>query len=111
VDLAGEVRGLLNMLPTSDWVLGRYTGESASWSTVTPVVMPGHDDGDAVEGERLLRRAFAHAGLSDDLMRTAELQWRAVGFVRAWIWRSIIGSRSRRGSCRRCMYACTLHIR
>jgi CRISPR-associated protein Csb2 len=77
VDLEGEVRGLLNLLPTSDWVLKQYTGESRTWSTVTPIVMPGHDEGDADEAERLLRRAFGHAGL---LEAAEELEWRAVGF-------------------------------
>lgn len=80
VDLDGEVQGLLNILPTSDWVLKQYTEASDTWSTVTPVVMPGHDDGDAAEAERLLRRALVQAGLSDELARTAELEWRAVGF-------------------------------
>lgn len=80
VDQQGEVRGLLNLLPTKDWVLEQYTKASQTWSTVTPVVMPGHDDGDEAEAERLLRRAFSHAGLADELVRSAELEWRAVGF-------------------------------
>jgi CRISPR-associated protein Csb2 len=76
----GEVKGLLNLLPTSDWVLRRYTGESRVWSTVTPVVMPGHDDGDPDKAERLLRKAFEQSGLPAELVRSVELEWRSVGF-------------------------------
>lgn len=78
-----EVKGLLNALPDSDWVLGRYTGPkegSRTWSTVTPVVLPGFDDRDAATAERLLRRAFGHAGFSEEVVRDLGLVWRNVGF-------------------------------
>jgi CRISPR-associated protein Csb2 len=75
-----DLRGLLNLLPISDWVLNRYVGESRTWSTVTPVVLPGYDDRDAVTAEQLLRRAFGHAGFSEAVVRSLTLEWRNVGF-------------------------------
>lgn len=74
-------RGLLSELSRSDWVLGRYTGDAQTWSTVTPVVWPGYDDHDARKAERLLRRSFVDAGVPSELVDgIEELEWRAVGF-------------------------------
>ncbi len=78
-----DVPGLLLALPESDWVLGRYIGPkqgARTWSTVTPVVLPGHDDRDPETAERLLRRAFGHAGFSEEVVRDLGLEWRNVGF-------------------------------
>jgi CRISPR-associated protein Csb2 len=60
--------------------LGPYVGEGRVWSTVTPVVRPGYDDGDADKAERLLRKAFEQAGVPAELVRVAALEWRQVGF-------------------------------
>ncbi len=79
--LDGEIVGLLNILPTSDWVLKQYIGQARDWSTVTPVIWPGHDDRDAAKAEGLLRKAFLQAGLSSETVDTIEeLEWRPVGF-------------------------------
>ena len=97
-----EVMGVLTLLPGSDWVLKQYLDESCSWSTVTPVILPGFDDPDhlrkklkqgcdastqkrylsrlELRTEDLLRKAFRQAGFSDELMRNANVQWRDVGF-------------------------------
>lgn len=64
----------------TDLNLGPYVGESTDWSTVTPVLRPGHDDGNVEKAERLLRTAFLQAGILAELVRTAELEWRATGF-------------------------------
>lgn len=73
--------GLLNILPTNDWVLKQYTSESQVWSTVTPVIWPGYDDRDAGKAEKLLRKAFVDAGLSQELVNAiVDLEWRHVGF-------------------------------
>jgi len=103
LNLKGEPVGLLNILPTSDWVLRQYVGESRTWSTVTPIILPGHDDPDGLRKklnnrptseeqknllERLNRRivsllhkAFLQAGLSPELVDTIEeLDWSRVGF-------------------------------
>ena len=84
--------------------LGRYVGEGTVWSTVTPLVLPGHDEAapaiiarrvrqapdpaarqrvreKAVERtERLLRRAFEQAGWPRELVADAKLEWQSVGF-------------------------------
>jgi CRISPR-associated protein Csb2 len=77
----GEVVGFLDPLPSSDWVLRQYVEMSTRWSTVTPVVLPGHDDRSETKGDRLLRRAFLHAGVDPDVVASIqELEWRKVGF-------------------------------
>lgn len=74
------VSGILNILPTSDWVLRQYTDASRSWSTVTPVVWPRHSD-DPDECEQILRKAFVQAGLSQETVDTIEeLDWSTGGF-------------------------------
>jgi len=98
----GEVVGMLNLLPTNDWVLKQYTGISQVWSTATPVVLPGYDDPDHLRRrlrtnenaevqqrllaqldarvEGLLRKSLRQAGLSEELAASAQLEWRNVGF-------------------------------
>jgi CRISPR-associated protein Csb2 len=75
-----EPVALLGLMSKNDFNLRPYIEHAAVWSTVTPVVLPGHDEGDSVEAERLLRRAFIHAGLAPELVAGAELEWRFVGF-------------------------------
>ena len=78
----GTEWGLLNLLPrATDWVLRQYVAEACAWSTVTPVIWPGHDDRDAKKAEGLLRKAFGQAGLTPELVAgIRELEWRRVGF-------------------------------
>jgi CRISPR-associated protein Csb2 len=76
----GEPAALLTILPTSDWVLRQYVGESSVWSTVTPVILPGHDDNNFDKAEKLLRTAFMQAGYSKELLNRSVLEWRRVGF-------------------------------
>jgi CRISPR-associated protein Csb2 len=86
----------------SDANLGPYVATAAVWSTVTPVVMPGHDDPGKLRqrlekmrdpqakkrlllrierrAETLLRKAFEQAGLPAELVRAATLEWRSTGF-------------------------------
>lgn len=71
-----QPQAMLEPLPKSDWVLQRYVGNSAVWSTVVPAVFPGHHKGDLEKGTELAHRMFEHAGLPDPI----ELQWRSVGF-------------------------------
>jgi len=76
-----EPVAVLEPLPDSDWVLARYIGKSDHWSTVTPVVLPGHDDGSPDKAERLLRKAFLHAGFEPEVFDAIEeLELRKVGF-------------------------------
>jgi CRISPR-associated protein Csb2 len=77
----GKPVGLLNILPRSDWVLQQYTDEARVWSTVTPVIWPGHDDHNPRKAEAILRKAFVDAGLSQEIVDgIEELDWRPVGF-------------------------------
>lgn len=97
-----EPVGLLTILPGSDWVLKQYIDPSKTWSTVTPVILPGYDDPahlrrklkqgcDAETQKRylarldtrmdeLLRKAFRQAGFSEGLVNQLDLTWRQVGF-------------------------------
>ena len=77
----GEVKGLLSLIPASDLVVRRYVRASPTWATVTPVVIPGLDDRRASKLERLLRKALVQAGAPPELVDTAELDWRGVGFL------------------------------
>lgn len=64
-DHDGHERGVLLELwrSSSRAMLNRYTGESTSWFSVTPVILPGFDDGKRSKAERLVLQAFQQAGL------------------------------------------------
>ena len=75
--------GILNMLPTSDWVLKQYTGTSQVWTSVIPVILPGYDDHDSRKAERLLKKTLVDSGVPIELveqLKDDDLQWRHVGF-------------------------------
>ena len=96
------VVALLTILPGSDSVLQQYVEKSRTWSTVTPVILPGYDDPDhlrrklknGVDAETqkryiakldaridaLLRKAFVQAGYSSELVQQLELDWQGGGF-------------------------------
>jgi CRISPR-associated protein Csb2 len=93
---------LLSLLPANDAMVRRYTNAASTWSTVTPVVLPGYDDPDHYRRrlnagiaadqqfkllerlnnriERLLRKAILQAGFPPILAENAELEWRTAGF-------------------------------
>jgi CRISPR-associated protein Csb2 len=77
---AGAAAALLTILPASDGVVRQYVRDSATWSTVTPVVLPGHDDRHPAKAEKLLRTAFAQAGYDQQLLDQTALEWRRVGY-------------------------------
>lgn len=62
----------------SDGVLSRYVDQSDTWATVTPVVLPGCDDGKHTKAEKLFVKALHHAGYSSEAL--AELEFRNVSF-------------------------------
>jgi len=98
----GEVVASLSQIPKDDQVLGRYLGYSSSWTTVTPVVLPGFDDpghlrrkmdrGVTAEEQKrmllqldnrvdgLLRKAIVQAGFPEAWARNAKLDWNRTGF-------------------------------
>lgn len=99
----GEVQAVLAATSRNDRVLRRYVAESTTWATVTPMVLPGHDDprglreklrkvrsseeqksllGRLVKRrEALVRKALRHAGLGDELAFSAEIETRETGFI------------------------------
>ncbi|MBV6522544.1 MAG: hypothetical protein MNPFHGCM_02692 [Gemmatimonadaceae bacterium] len=100
---SGEVQAVLAGASRNDRVLARYVSESFIWTTVTPVLLPGHDDPGGlreklrrVKGseeqqsllrrllkrrEALVRKALRHAGLGDDLALSATIATSATGFL------------------------------
>jgi CRISPR-associated protein Csb2 len=97
-----EVQAVLAATSRNDRVLKRYTSESTTWATVTPMLLPGYDDpgglyerlrkasGEeqkallerlAKRREGLVRKALRHAGLGDELAFSAEIETRQTGFV------------------------------
>ncbi|MBI5141949.1 MAG: type I-U CRISPR-associated protein Cas5/Cas6 [Nitrospirae bacterium] len=95
---------ILSLLPASDNVVKSYICSSATWATVTPVVLPGYDDPahyrrrlnavtSSEEQKRLLnhldkridgllRKAILQAGFSKVMADCAEIEWRKVGYWR-----------------------------
>ena len=65
-DTHGDGRGRLLELwrKTSRDMISRYVGEGKTWSTVTPTVLPGYDDGKLAKAEKLFLQAIEQAGLS-----------------------------------------------
>jgi CRISPR-associated protein Csb2 len=100
---SGEVQAVLAATSRHDRVLGRYVSEAFSWATVTPMLLPGHDDPGGIrkklrnaksaEEQRLLlerlmkrrealvRKALRHAGFGDELAFSAAIETRETGFV------------------------------
>lgn len=99
----GEVQAVLAATSRNDRVLRRYVLESSTWATVTPMVLPGHDDPGGLRErlrkarsseeqksllerlmkrrEALVRKALRHAGFGDELAFSAEIQTRETGFI------------------------------
>ena len=65
---------LLMGLAHGDGVLGRYVAESHEWATVTPLVLPGSDDGKSSKAEKLFAKALRHAGYSTEAPADFELR-------------------------------------
>jgi CRISPR-associated protein Csb2 len=90
----------------NDNAIAGYFAESAVWTTVSPVVLPGHDDPRKLRRrlrddatplsvcekaqiiqkldtriERLLRKAFIDSGIPATLVADADLQWQGTGFL------------------------------
>jgi CRISPR-associated protein Csb2 len=63
-----ERRAMLAPLNDSDWVLRQYTDPFDTWATVTPVVLPGSDEGKLAKAKKLFFKALRHAGYSSDAL-------------------------------------------
>jgi hypothetical protein len=75
---SGKRRAMLAPLNDNDWVLRQYTEPSETWATVTPIVLPGSDQGKYSKAEKLFFKSLRHAGYSPDAI--AELEFRNVSF-------------------------------
>lgn len=78
-DKSGEKRAMLVLWNEADWVLQQYTDPSHTWATVTPVVLPGSDDGKPAKAMKLFLKALSHAGYSPDGL-AEEPEFRNVSF-------------------------------
>ena len=79
----GRDKAMLEFLPAQDNVLRNYTGGdrgSTTWTTVTPVVLPGLDGRSEAKTEKLLRKAFLHAGYPPEVVERLDLTWSKPGF-------------------------------
>jgi len=65
---------LLSLLPESDRGVIPYVKPAVEWTTVTPVALPGSDEGKATKTDKLLQKIFAHAGYSLDAVDNLEFQ-------------------------------------
>lgn len=57
-----------------DDVTRTYVGPSRTWATVTPIILPGHDDHKPAKTVKLIERAFRQSGVE----QTCEFTWSAV---------------------------------
>jgi len=65
---------------TRDNVLDNYVRNAQTWTTATPVALPGSDDGMPSKTEKLLEKMLRHAGYSVDSIQ--ELDYHRVPFRR-----------------------------
>lgn len=72
-----EEIGVLNVQLGKDWVRDQYTGAATTWTSVTPVILDGYDDRNAAKTEKLLRKALANAGITNE----CEFDWQPFGFI------------------------------
>lgn len=99
----GEVVAVLAAISSEDRAFARYVRAATTWTTVTPVVLPGHDDPGrlrerlrkapnseeqklalerlARRREALIRKALRQAGLGDELALSARIETGVGGFL------------------------------
>lgn len=67
-DEDGNIFGVLNRSLGSETerMVQRYTRESLKWRTVTPVILPGFDDGKQKKAEKLVLTAMKQAGVAPE---------------------------------------------
>jgi CRISPR-associated protein Csb2 len=75
-DERGEERGILMDLwrSTSQTLLARYVDPAKVWTTVTPVILPGFDDGKHAKAEKLFTAAVRQAGISLEAVKDVILR-------------------------------------
>jgi len=75
-DKDGNERGILRDLwrPTSANMVMRYIDDARTWSTVTPVILPGFDDGKQMKAEKLFITAVQQAELPVEAIEELSLR-------------------------------------
>lgn len=93
---------MLSVIPKTDKTIENYTKASFTWSTVTPVILPGYDDPAHLRKKlksttdsftqknlleklnarvlHLLQKAFLQAGFAKELVNQLQLDWGSAGF-------------------------------
>ena len=76
IDEDGNERGILldPWRSSSAMMLRRYADESRTWSTVTPVILPGFDDGKHTKAEKLFFTTVRQAGLPTEAIEEFALR-------------------------------------
>lgn len=74
VDINQRPRAVLAPAQPADQVLRLYVQPSRTWATVTPVALPGYDDGKHLKAERLFLKAVHQAGLPIEAVAEFTLQ-------------------------------------
>lgn len=76
IDIDNNERGVLSDLwrPTSGKMIERYVASSSVWQSVTPVVLPGRDDGKHAKAVKLLYTAIGQANIPTEAISELTLQ-------------------------------------
>lgn len=61
-----------------DNVTRNYTGVSKTWASVTPVILPGHDDHKPAKTQRLIEKALVQSGID----QKCEYEWSPFSYFR-----------------------------
>ena len=58
----------------ADGVIRQYLGPSTTWASVTPVILPGHDDHKPAKTVKLIEKALLHSGIE----QSCQFTWSAL---------------------------------
>lgn len=74
VDEAERERAILNAPEAADTVVLSYVQPAKAWSSITPIVLPGLDDGKYKKAESLVIKAVGQAGLPAEALEAVVLR-------------------------------------
>jgi CRISPR-associated protein Csb2 len=74
INESGQEQGLLLNVESEDRVMIAHLRQARSWSSVTPVILPGFDDGKQEKAERLLIKAAQQSGLPVETIEDVALR-------------------------------------
>lgn len=64
--------------PRDKFIAQRYLGSSRIWQSVTPAILPGHDDKKATKTEKLIQKALEQSGIE----MPCRFTWQSVPFLK-----------------------------